>query len=184
MIWNVILLIPTYNNVIIMQKILNTKNSEKGFTLIELLVVIAIIGILSSIVLVSLNTARQKGNDAAVQSNINTIRTQAALDYSSNNNSYGTLSLTTVNVSTSPVTQSGAPGTAVAIFGSTGDSRVALALNQAGKSAADKSVTYGSSTDGQSYVVAAKLSTGKYWCVDSAGHTGVSATIPTGIVCK
>ncbi len=48
---------------------------QKGFTLIELLVVIAIIGILSSIVLTSLNVARQKGNIAAAQGDLHSMRT-------------------------------------------------------------------------------------------------------------
>lgn len=61
---------------------------NKGFTLIELLVVIAIIGILSSVVLASLNSARGKGNDAAIKSNLANMRVQAELYYDTNGN-YG-----------------------------------------------------------------------------------------------
>ena len=45
----------------------NNKNKKAGFTIIELLVVISIIGLLSSIVLVSLNTSRTKAKYAKVQ---------------------------------------------------------------------------------------------------------------------
>lgn len=60
----------------------------RGFTLIELLVVIAIIGILSSVVLASLNTARNKGADTAVKSNLAGARAQAELFYDANGNNY------------------------------------------------------------------------------------------------
>lgn len=61
---------------------------KKGFTLIELLVVIAIIGILSSVVLASLNSARGKGANAAIKSGLANARAQAELFYDSNGSSY------------------------------------------------------------------------------------------------
>jgi type II secretion system protein G len=60
---------------------------QKGFTLIELLVVIAIIGILSSVVLASLNSARGKARDAKRKQDIVQVRT-ALEGYFADNGSY------------------------------------------------------------------------------------------------
>jgi len=56
----------------------------KGFTLIELLMVIAIIGILSSIVMVSLGSSKTKSRDAKRVSDIKTLQLALATYYSDN----------------------------------------------------------------------------------------------------
>lgn len=60
------------------------KEGSKGFTLIELLVVIAIIGILASIVLASLNTARRKSRDARRIADLKQIQLALELYFDAN----------------------------------------------------------------------------------------------------
>lgn len=60
------------------------KLSRRGFTLIELLVVIAIIGMLASVVLVSLNSARTKSRDARRVADMKQIVTALSLYYDKN----------------------------------------------------------------------------------------------------
>jgi len=59
-------------------------SKRKGFTLIELLVVIAIIGILATIVLVSLNSARQKARDTRRISDLRQVALGAEMYYDDN----------------------------------------------------------------------------------------------------
>lgn len=58
---------------------------KRGFTLIELLVVISIIGLLATIVLVSLNSARGKARDARRMSDLRQIQTAIWMYYDNHN---------------------------------------------------------------------------------------------------
>ncbi len=69
------------------------KRNKKGFTLIELLVVIAIIGILASIVLASLNSARRKSRDARRIADVKQIQLAMELYFDASSAYPATLSL-------------------------------------------------------------------------------------------
>jgi prepilin-type N-terminal cleavage/methylation domain-containing protein len=81
----------------------NMKKSNKGFTLVELLVVISIIGILASVVLVSLNSARGKARDARRISDLHQLSLALENYYDSNANYPATLaSLATTYIAAVP----------------------------------------------------------------------------------
>ena len=78
------------------------KRQQKGFTLIELLVVMAIIGLLSTLAVVSLNTARIKSRDTARVATIKQM--QSALEmYYSDKKIYPTSAEVTSTIATSGV---------------------------------------------------------------------------------
>ena len=145
------------------------KKLQKGFTLIELLVVIAIIGILSSIVLASLSSARSKGTDAAITSTLSNMRAQAELYYANNNNSYTSVTIPPGDCSITTNTN---------IFGTTTQGTLRTLTEDLVTKTSGGSVNTRCTASSSSWAVAVKLSTGAA-CADSTGTSKSSSTALT-----
>lgn len=138
---------------------------DRGFTFIELLVVIGIIGILSSIVLSSLSTARAKAADAKTKAQLAGLRAAADI-YFDVNGDYGT---DTANSCTDIPPD----------FFEDVDSGMATYTDPDNY---PEGATLSCHTDEDTYAVSALLlseSGGEAWCVDS---TGASKMIPANLV--
>lgn len=167
-------------------------NFKKGFTLIELLVVIAIIGILASVVLSSLNRARDKGKDAAIFAQLSNMRSQAELYFATNGN-YGT-GYTDLLMDTNPGGVDITPTTTTTLCDTAYTTSPAGIFTTGASSGGLAGIVAGACTSGATSILAsvnadpaekwALMATGvtpsTYFCVDSAGasKTYASETAP------
>lgn len=139
------------------------KKYTRGFTLIELLVVIAIIGILASVVLVSLNSARNKGRDARVISDVQQLRTQLESDFNGTNYSAGFSAANT--------------------FVATGN-YATLTADATGQGGPINVVTNGTTYTAYSIYGRLVSDNTKYFCISSTGKTNPVITTNTGVDCN
>jgi type II secretion system protein G len=142
--------------------------NKKGFTLIELLVVIAIIGLLSTLAVVALGSAREKARDSKRLSDLKQTQTALELFYT-DNNAYPTTTASGITLgSTAAACLNDADG-----FSTTGCSTPYMGLVPADPQS-DQSYSY-VSTDGADYSISATLEG------TVSGLDGTVTATPSGI---
>lgn len=154
---------------------------KRGFTLIELLVVIAVVGLLSSIILASLTSARNKSINSTIINNMQSVRSTAELYYDNHNNSYGLpVPVNGSGVDGSPCglnllsgTLFSDPKVIEAVNASLALTQGAVPLNQA---------ICGIGPNGQTWSLSVPLRPNGFWCVASVGIAlrGITADETSG----
>ncbi|MEI7709530.1 MAG: type II secretion system protein [bacterium] len=139
---------------------------ESGFTLLELLVVVAIIGILASVVLAALNSARNKGGDAGVKSNLKNAVTQGEILFSTRTANKDTYTGACTNGAVD-----GATGVGALVLGAAKANGLATYnINGAPSAPSATLASCNDSAAGWAAEVPLKSVSGM-WCVDSTGKS-------------
>lgn len=137
---------------------------KKGFTLIELLVVIAIIGILSSVVLVSLNSARNRGKDTRIIAGVQQLRSMLESIYSSDYSA---------GISASNTANNNGSGFS---FSGTASTTAQQLLTDASSNSGKIYVTTDSTRNIWAIYGQLPSNTANYFCIDSTGFTNQAKT--------
>ncbi len=138
---------------------------NRGFTLMELLVVIAIIGVLTAVVLASLNGARLKSSDSFIKAQLGQIRNSAEAYYSTNG-TYGS-PVSEMNLNKGSNLDSSMCSSFVSFWTCDNNARIGTNTLFATSNKGWFMIGPGGST----YALTAQLSGGNYWCIDSLGNT-------------
>ena len=154
------------------------KSQNRGFTLIELLVVIAIIGLLAAVVLAAVGSARNKGGNASVGSNMQHLRLIAEV-YAQGNRSSGYSGFCTGNNASG---QPGAVNTIAAVMIANGTASGPVAITALATAGASTRTTCHVSAANDAWAIETPLlspNTG-FWCSDSNGYSGTTTTTSLG----
>jgi prepilin-type N-terminal cleavage/methylation domain-containing protein len=152
--------------------------NNRGFTLIELLVVIAIIGVLSSVVLASLNTARDKAKDAAIKEDMSQLATLMELNWQD----YGSY------CQIQPAIWLSVSGTCDSLFSGTYAQKTRDICNNVYNNAAKNSgyellIYTNPAVCANAYSWDVLLNDGNWYCIGSSGAKGEYASYGSGAGC-
>lgn len=150
------------------------KKGNFGFSLIELMIVVAIVAFLAAITMGYLGSARKKGDDTAVKSNLATLRSISELFFLENGNTYlpsggssfGPATCPSYNVSGTNMFSANKP---------MADSIAEATLRGVDNSCANNSSAW-------AVAVGLKENPGTSWCVDTQGSAKIVQYAPSAAI--